>query len=168
MGHGDARSCGRGDDRRNTGDNLEVEACTGEGERLLPTTPEDERVATFQTHDVAAALREMHQQLVDQLLRHRCTGTLADVDELGVRPGEREHAGADECVVHDHVGLLQTASTRVWSAAPGHPGRRRPMRSCSHRNHHGAGRRVGRFVDEDQATPFSTDFIRRGDDRLAQ
>ena len=109
MRHRDACCCRSRDDRRDTGHDLEVEACRSEGEGLLATTSEHERIAAFEPHDVSTAAAELHQQLVDQLLRHGCARALADVDHLGVGSGEREHSGADQRVVHDDVGVLQSA-----------------------------------------------------------
>ena len=80
-----------------------------ERERLFAAASEHERIAALQPHDVATAAAELHQQFVDQLLRHRRARTLADVDQLGIGSSEREHAGADQRVVHDDVGLLQSA-----------------------------------------------------------
>ena len=139
-----------------------------ERERLLAAAAEHERIAALQAHDVAAAAAELDEQLVDQLLRHRCAGTLADVDQLGVGSGEREHAGADERVVHDDVGCLQPAQ-------PADGQQLRVARAGADQRDHAAtviiiapGGGVGRLVDEDQPAALAADLVRRRDDRLAE
>ena len=56
------------------------------------------------------ALREVHEQIVDELLRHRASGPLAHVDALDVRGHEREGLGIRQRVVHDDIGGGQQAS----------------------------------------------------------
>ena len=78
----------------------------GERLRLLPTTPEHERVAALQPHHGAPGSRELHERAVDLLLRHgRLAGTLPHVPQLRVGPRPLEHTRRHKTVVQDRVGL---------------------------------------------------------------
>ena len=90
----------RGGDARH---HLERHARSPQGEGLLAAPAEQERVATLQPHDARVLLRELDQEVVDELLRDRTSGALADVDALDVPGHEREHLGVRERVVHDDV-----------------------------------------------------------------
>ena len=121
MGHWDARCCGRGDDRRDAWDDLEVDPCRGERQRLFTTASEDERIAAFEADDVVAAACQVNQQLVDQLLRHRRTGAFADVDRLGVGSGEGEDARTDRASCTTTSAACNRRKPG-WSASSGSPG----------------------------------------------
>ena len=81
----------------------------GQRQRFLAATPEDERVAALQAHHPSTVEAELDEQRVDQLLRDRGAGALADVDQLRVRVSQGQHTGADERVVDHHLGVLQTS-----------------------------------------------------------
>ena len=95
----------RGHRRRDAGHHLERHTGVAERHGLLAAAPEDERVAALQPHHRPVAGGELDEQGVDQLLGHAPAGPLADVDQLGVRPRQGEHAVADQGVVHDDVRL---------------------------------------------------------------
>ncbi len=123
VGHRNSGSSGRGNHRRHTGDDFEVEAGGHEGKRFFATPSEHERIAAFEANDVAPALAELNQQFVDQLLRDGGPRSLADVDQLGTLSCKRENSGANERIVHDDVGGLQPTQPadrqQVGVARPG-------------------------------------------------
>ena len=160
MSHGDASSCGRCNHRRNTGQ-PRIEARAGEASASSPHAPK----TTDRHPSERTMLRRSSRdapKFVDQLLWHRCTWTLANVDELGLTLG---HASTPvptsaSCTTTSASCTAQPA----YGQRSGSPGPAPTNEIMQHRNHHGAGRRVGRFVDKDQATSFSTDLI--GDGRF--
>ncbi len=80
--HGrDPRTCRRGHGRGDPGHHLVPHAGGGEGERLLPATPKDERVAALEAHDAAAVTQRpsvRHEQGVSGLLQRGAAGALTN------------------------------------------------------------------------------------------
>ena len=101
----DPGRCGRRERRRHAGDDLEPHAGIEQCLSLLATATEHVRIAAFQPHDGPVVLGEGDEERADQLLGHTPTRTLADVDQLGCRVDDRQHAVADKGIVDDHVGL---------------------------------------------------------------
>ena len=91
VGHGNTGGGRRGEGRRDAGNHLERDAGLEQGEGLLATAAEHERVTALQPHDPLAGPGQLDEQRRDQLLRHRASGSLADVDQLGLRGDEVEH-----------------------------------------------------------------------------
>ena len=80
----------------------------GQGERLLATAPEHERIAALETQHAQAGARQLDQALVDpELRRPRPSGALADRLEAGGRTGERQDLGRHQGVVQDDIGAGQ-------------------------------------------------------------
>ena len=77
-----------------------------EGERLLTSAAEDERISPFEPHRDFVSSAALDQQPVDLFLRAgRFTPTLPHVDQLRTGRATLEHSGADQCIVHDRIGL---------------------------------------------------------------
>ena len=86
MRHRDARQLRHGQAGAHTGDDAYIDPPRPEVQCLLPTAAEEERVATFQTHDDLARRGLLEQYLVDiVLLRLVHAAALADIDELRAR-----------------------------------------------------------------------------------
>jgi hypothetical protein len=87
-----------GGERRDTGDHLERDAGPRERDRLLPTTPEEVRIAALEPHDAPATTGMHDQKRVHIRLRQSVA-----------RNPERMHGRfveqlrRDEPVVHEHV-----------------------------------------------------------------
>ena len=96
--------------RRHAGDDLDRKPGGAHRLDLLAATSEDERIAAFQPHDDGAGLDVRDDERVDRLLRHRVPGALLrDADAERGRGCEVEHAGIDETVVDEHIGLPKCA-----------------------------------------------------------
>ena len=108
-------------------------ACSSEC--LFAATTEEERVAALQPHHAPMPLRELDEQVVDELLGHRAAGSLAHVDALDMRGHERKRLGVRERVVHDHIRRSQEAS------GP-HRQQLRITRTSTHEMHRADGRRL--------------------------
>ena len=55
--------------RRNAWHDFERNTCVGQGFGFFAATPEDERIAAFQTNDVEAAAAAIDEQSADFILR---------------------------------------------------------------------------------------------------
>ena len=97
----------RGGDARH---HFEGDAVRVQELQLLAAAPEHEGVAALEPHHAAAGARMLQHQRVDAVLADVVVGgLLAHFDELGVAARQRQHAGADQAVVQDHVGLVEQA-----------------------------------------------------------
>src|SRR5947207_1451734 len=99
MGHRNTCERGSGDCARDTGHNVAPDAGCREGERFLPASPQDKRIAPLETDNAAAAPGSTNHQRVDVVLAQRmATGTLAHKKALRV-PRVPQDALIDERVV---------------------------------------------------------------------
>ena len=108
MGDRNPRGGWRRQGRADAGHDLTRHAGSGQGQRLLATAAEHERVTTFEPHDAFALTAEQHQSGVDLGLRWPTDARrLAHVDELGSRRSQVQHARINQPVIDHHVGSLQ-------------------------------------------------------------
>jgi hypothetical protein len=105
--HWYARQRRRGDGGTDSRDHLERKTRRCQRERFFSTAAEDERVATLQSHDPAAAACRPDQQPDDELLADgRTPGAFPDENPLG-RRRKIERIAIHERVVEDEVGLRE-------------------------------------------------------------
>ena len=110
MGHRDAGVGGGGDRARHARDHFIRDARSPKRLRLLATAPEDERVASLETHYVVACQRLVHQQLFDVCLAVRGAGvraTLAHVDPPRRGRGQLQQRRLHEVVIDHDLGAAQ-------------------------------------------------------------
>ena len=101
----DARVGAGGDAGGDAGHDLKRDPGGAQGERLLATASEHERIAALQPHDRVARLRALDHQRFGLILRHRRPASLlADEQQLGVGTGAVKRRAGDQTVVQDHVG----------------------------------------------------------------
>ena len=98
-----AGGCRRGECARDARHDVERNTGRLQRKRLLSATAEDERIATLQPHDTAAALRGANHHRMDVFLRERMAArTLADEKPLGP-PCDLQNALVDERVVQHEI-----------------------------------------------------------------
>ena len=78
------------DRRRNARHDLERDALLVQEQRFLAAAVEHERVAPLEPHDGLALARLLGEQEADRVLIERLRRRGADVDPLGVRPGQAQ------------------------------------------------------------------------------
>ena len=120
----DPRVGGRGHAGGHARHDLERDARRGERLGLLAAAAEHERVAALEAHHALARPAQLDEQRVDLLLAERGRARLlADVAQLGVRPGAVERTRRDQAVVEDRVGardqLQRAARHQARIAGPG-------------------------------------------------
>jgi len=98
MGDGDVRGRGDGGERRHAGDHLERQTGARERDRLLPTTPEQVRIAALQPHDAPAAAGMRNQERIHFGLWQAVARDSERLDRRLV-----EQLRRDQPVVHEHV-----------------------------------------------------------------
>ena len=96
--------------RRDARHDLERDALGCQFLDLFTATAEDERITAFQPYHTLALPGQVHQLLVDLILRHGVIGaTLADINPLGITPTQFENCRRHQAVVQHHIGLLHQA-----------------------------------------------------------
>src|SRR5713226_2541654 len=92
----------------NPGNDDDLDAGARQIAQLLATTPEDERIATLESHHGMARMRQFDEPRGDGLLaRVVVTGAFAHVLEPGVGTAKGKRLGRDEGVVQHVIGVRQ-------------------------------------------------------------
>ena len=136
----------------NAGDDAERDAVFREHQNLLPGAAKHVGVAALQPQHAMPLPRQLDQLRRDVgLLRRRPAAAFAGEHQPGIGTCEVENARADQCVVHQHIGLLdagqrvqrqQSRIARAGTDEPDvagpklrHPPQRRLERSPGHCRH---------------------------------
>ena len=132
--------------------------------QLFAAAAEHERVAALEPHHSAPAAGMLEHQPMDLPLRGVVvSGLLADFDALGVAPRQRQHLGADQPVVQDHVGFVQGAQ-----AAQGKQAQITRAGADQHDRAGGARRFGGQRLLRRHARLGCTTLAQQGRDRAAE
>ena len=121
--------CGkRGQARGHAGHDSIRDAGRGQRNGFVTAASKNQRIAALEPQHPTARTRQLDEPVGNfRLTDRRLSAALADVLQLRLRAGERQHAGIDQCVVQDDVGLnksgnrIEREQTRVTRPGAGEP-----------------------------------------------
>ena len=119
-------------------DDFERDAVRAQHFEFFAAAAEHEGIAALQPHHALAGRGVFDQQVMDACLGGVVVAAdaLADLDQLGVAMRQRQHIGADQAVVEDHVGLGERARGMQGEQA-------RIAGAGTHQAHNADRRRIG-------------------------